>query len=74
MTTMIDYTYEMTDKETRLNELQNECKLHTEIIEALEELRGNAEVSAEELEAAIAEAHEAYNKAEQEIVNIVFKN
>lgn len=71
---MIDYTYEMNEKETRLNKLQNECKLQMEIIEAYEALRGNPEVTEEELEAAINEAQEAYNKAEQEIISIVFNN
>lgn len=72
MTTTIDYTYEMNEKETILSKLQLTCKVQMEIIEAYEALRGNPEITEEELNAAIAEEETKLKEAEDKIVEIVF--
>lgn len=72
MTTTIDFTYEMNEKETRLAKLQQICEVQMEILEAYEELRGSEEITEEELNEAIAEEEAKLREAEEEIIRITW--
>lgn len=66
----ITFTYEMNEKETKLNKLQMMCKVMEETLEELEAMRGT--VDDEELNKAIEEANEEYNRYEEEIIKITW--
>lgn len=68
----IDFKYEMNDKEKVLANLQRKCRECMTVIEGYEELRGNPEVTEEELNAAIAEENEKLEAYEHEITKIVW--
>lgn len=70
MTTLINYTYEADEKEIKLAKLQNICSMAMELIEAYEELRGQA--PDEEIDEAIAEETAKMNEAENEIIRITW--
>lgn len=68
----ITYEYEMNEKETRLAKLQQICKAQMEILEAYEALRGNEEITEEELNEAIAEEEAKLKEAEDEIIRMTW--
>lgn len=68
----IDFTYEMNDKEIVLAKLQRKCRECMAVIEGYEELRGNPEITEEELNAAIKEENEKLAAYEHEITKIVW--
>lgn len=68
----IDFTYEMTDKETKIAKLQRHCKMLMELIEDYEALRGNPEVTDEELNAAIEETNKELEETENTIINMTW--
>lgn len=69
---IIDFTYQTNEKEERILKLQKECKFQAELIEEYEALRGNPEVTEEELEAAIKEAQDILETAENEIIDLTW--
>lgn len=69
---MIDYKYEMTEREIKIEKMQRHCKMLMELLEAYEELRGNPEVTEEELNAEIEKTNKELEDTEKIIIDMTW--
>lgn len=74
MKEVINYTYKANDLETRLFELQRECKYWMELIEDYKQFENDPRVTKEEYNEAMEEAEAKLAAAENEIIKLTWRN